>query len=467
MKNQQRPSVKQTTEKRPRTGDLFDLAIAALDENGYGIGRSGEMQVLVTGVLPGETVQVRVTYAGRREIFAATVKVLRNSPKRLQTPPCAKDAACDDCPLIVMKYPAQLDWKKGIVENALRGYSALHGITPHPLIPSPKTLNYRNSARLVITGKFTAPLIGTYRRNSQDVIDVGDCPLYHPLIIRVVEAVKEGIKRGKVPVYSARSGSGLLRYLVVRVSDAENRAMVVFVTAQRSFNEIHHLGKFLRESVPEVEVIVQNINDSPGKAFLGDKDHFVTRKHSLQDTIGALRFDISPRSFFPANSGGSQATYDKILEWGDLSGKETVICLYSGSGGIPLYLARRAKTVVGIEPGERGVMEAGKNARLNGIRNCHFEDGEAVALLTEMRGEGIAPGLIVIKTPAKGCGREVLQQAVLLAPARIIFLAASLQPLAYDLDIMSSLGYRTLEVQPVDMFPQTSRMETISLLVKA
>jgi len=466
MKKQPRTSASETTENRPRTGDLFDLTIADLDENGYGIGRAGGMQVLVTGVLPGETVRVRVTYAGRREIFAATVKVLRNSPKRLQTPPCAKDAACDDCPLIVMKYPAQLDWKRGIVENALRGYSSLHGITPRPLIPSPKPLNYRNSGRLVITGKFTAPVIGTYRRNREDVIDDGDCPLYHPLIIRVVEAVKEGIKKGKVPVYSARSGSGLLRYLVVRVSEAENRAMAVFVTAQRSFNEIHHLGKFLRESVPEVEVIVHNINDSQGYSLLGDKDHFVTRKRSLQDTIGALRFDISPRSFFPANSGASQAAYEKVLEFGDLSAKETVICLNSGSGGIPLYLARLAKTVVGIEQGVRGVLEAENNARLNGIRNCRFEAGEGAELLTELHGEGIAPGLIVINSPAKGCGSEVLQQAASLVPARIILLSASLQLLAHDLDVLGRLGYRTAEVQPVDTFPQTSRVETVALLVR-
>jgi len=353
-----------------------------------------------------------------------------------------------------------------MVGNAIREYTALKGVTLHPVLPSPVQLQYRNSARLVITGKFTAPVIGTYRRNSQDVIDVGDCPLYHPLIIRVVAAVKEGIKRGKVPVYSARSGSGLLRYLVIRVSESENRAMVVFVTAQRSFNEIHHLGKFLQGSVPEVEVIVQNINDSPGKAFFGEKDHFVTRKQTLQDTIGVIRFDISPRSFFPANSGASKTAYENILEWGDLSGRETLICLYSGSGGIPLYLAHRAKTVVGIEPGERGVREAEKNARLNGIRNCRFEAGEGADLLTELRGEGIAPDLIVINAPAKGCGREVLQQAAALAPARIIHLSGSLLSLVQDLDILNRFGYRTLEVQPMDMFPHTPRVDTLSLMVK-
>jgi 23S rRNA (uracil1939-C5)-methyltransferase len=214
-------------------------------------------------------------------------------------------------------------------------------------------------------------------------------------------------------------------------------------------------------------VIVQNVNDSPGKAIFGEKDHFVTRKRTLHDTIGDIRFDISPRSFFPVNSGGSQAVYEKVREWAALSGRETVFGLYCGSGGIPHYLSRWAKMVVGIEPGEREVAEAEKNARLNGIRNCSFKAGEEAELLSELRREGVCPDLIVINIPRKGCEKEVLQQTVLLAPSRIILLSGSIQSLAHDLDILSRLGYRTLEVQPVDMFPQTSRMETVSLLVKA
>jgi 23S rRNA (uracil1939-C5)-methyltransferase len=466
MKKQPQPGAMVKNEKKTRLGDVFDLTIAALDEDGYGIGSSRETQVLVTGVLPGETVRVKVTFAGRREIFASTIKVLRHSPARLLTPPCANVTICNYSPLLIMKYPAQLDWKREMVENALRGYSALNGITPHPVIPSPRPLHYRNSARLIIAGKFSAPAIGIYCRDSDEVIDMGDCPLYHPLINRVIQAVKEGIKRGKVPVYSTRSGTGLLRYLVVRVAEAENRVMAVFITAQRSFNEIHHLGKFLQGTVPEVEVVVQNVNATPGKAIFGEKDHFVTKNRALHDTISDIRFGISPRSYFPENSGSMLAVYEKVREWAGLTGRETVIGLYCGNSGILFYLARWAKTVLGIEQGESSVTEAEKNIRMNGIRNCRFEAGEEAELLKELREEGVRPDLVAINMPRKGCEKEMLQQVVALAPTRIIHLSGSLQPLAHDLDILSTLGYHTLEVQPVDMFPQTSRVENVSLLVK-
>lgn len=462
-----RPSAsKEEAVKKPRIGELVELSIATLDEEGYGIGRMGGMAVRVSGVLPGETVRAKITHAGRRELFAATVKVLRHSPARLQSPPCANAAACDGCPLIQMKYPAQLDWKLALVANALHGYRSLQGVTLHPVLPSPKPLHYRNSAKLVIAGKFSAPVIGIYRRSSHDVLDISACPLHHPLINRVVAAVKEGIRKGKVPIYSPRSGTGLLRYLVVRVAETENRAMAVFVTAERNFNEIHHLSKYLQGVVPAVAVVAQNVNSSSGNVIFGEKDHFVTKQQVLSDAIGETRFVISPRSFFQVNSGGARLIYEKVREWAALTGRESIVDLYCGVGGIAFFLAPHALEVVGIEVVEAAVADAEKNARLNGIRTCRFEAGDAAKLLTELREDGMHPHLVVLNPPRKGCDLEALQGAAALAPARIIYVSCSPQSLARDLDILARLGYRTLEVQPVDMFPQTPHVENVALLVR-
>lgn len=465
MKKQCQPSTSETAGSNSRQGDICDLTIATLDEEGYGIGRLAETPVLVSGVLPGETVRAKITFSGRREIFAVVVKVLRHSPTRLQTPPCAHAADCDGTPLISMKYPAQLDWKRGIVENALRGYAALQGVTPLPVLPSPRQLHYRNSATLVIAGKFSAPVIGIHHRNSRDLLDIGDCPLYHPLINRVVQVVKDGIRKGKVPVYSSRSASGLLRYLLVRVSEAENRVMVVFVTAERSFNEIHHLGKYLQEAVPEVETVVQNVNGSPGNAILGEKEYFAGRKQFLTDTIGDIRFVISPRSSFPVNPSGALLVYEKVREWANLSGRETVIDLDWGSGGFPLFLAAGAKKIVAIRT-SAAAAAGEKNAQHNSILNCRFETGDAAELLAELNGEGKDADLVILNPPRKGYDGELLRQVALLAAPRIIYVSGTPRDMARDLDIFARLGYRTLELQTVDMFPQTSRMEIVSLLVK-
>ncbi|HET6420137.1 MAG TPA: 23S rRNA (uracil(1939)-C(5))-methyltransferase RlmD [Geobacteraceae bacterium] len=445
-------------------GQTIECSISGLDHEGYGLSVVDGVPLRIRGALPDELVRARINYVGRRETFAEAVKVLRRSPVRLVKPVCDKWTTCDGCPFVLMGYQAQLNWKRVLVESFINSYKSLRTVTVHPVIPSDKPLGYRNSAKLVAGGKFADPIIGMYRSNTHQVTDASDCPLHHPLINRVVQVVKEGIRKGKVPVYSQRTGSGILRYLVVRVSESAGAAMVVFVTARRSFNEIHHLSKYLQSRVPEVTVVAQNVNSSAGNVILGQHDYFVTKEQSLCDTVGNIRFHISPRSFFQINNGGARSIYEKVLDWSALTGGETVVDVYCGVGGISLYLARGAKEVIGYESVDDAVADAEKNARLNGIGNCRFEAGDAAELLHGLREEGGKADLVVLNPPRKGCEEKVLKNAAALGPRKIIYVSCSPETLARDLDILAGLGYGTLEIQPVDMFPQTPHVENVALL---
>ncbi|HZV83057.1 MAG TPA: 23S rRNA (uracil-5-)-methyltransferase RumA, partial [Geobacteraceae bacterium] len=285
VKNPVKKQVKQAVPK----GSTFELMVSALDEDGYGIGIADTCQIRVNGALPGEKVVARVEHAGQHRIVANMVKILEPSPLRRKSP-CSHIPECDGCPLIAMEYSAQLEWKKGMVENHIRRYAALEGTEILPVIPSPRQIHYRNSAKLVIAGKFANPVIGIYRRESHDILDISDCTLHHPLINRIAAVTKRGIIKGKVPIYSPRSDQGLLRYLVVRVAENENRAMVVLVTAKRSYNELHHLAEFIKKEVPEVTVVVQNVNASTGNVILGNRDFFHTRQTNLESSIGGIKF---------------------------------------------------------------------------------------------------------------------------------------------------------------------------------
>jgi 23S rRNA (uracil1939-C5)-methyltransferase len=466
MKAERREAKSKHIEKKKRfsVGQVIDCAITSRNHDGYGTSLVDGVPVLVRGVMPEELIRARISFVGRRETFAEVIKVLRKSPFRLLKPACDKGADCDGCPLVQMQYNAQLAWKREMVEGFVRAYPSLRSTPVHAVIPSDRQLGYRNSAKLVIAGKFLNPLIGIYRPNSHDVVDISECPLHNPLINRVVMAVKEGIKKGKVPIYSPRTGSGFLRYLVIRVSEADNRAMVLFVTARRSFNEVHHLAKYLQAQVPEVSVVAQNINASAGNVVLGSQNHFVTKERAITDAIGNIRFLISPNSFFQVNSSGARAVYGKVLEWSELSGSETILDVYCGVGGISLSLAGRAKEIIGFETVSDAVADAEKNARLNGIRNCRFEAGDAADLLEELREEGKGADVIVLNPPRKGCDEKVLRNVAALMPKKLIYVSCSPQTLSRDLDILSELGFRTFEVQPVDMFPQTPHVENVALL---
>jgi len=365
-----------------------------------------------------------------------------------------------------MKYRDQAEWKQQFVQNALCQYSELSGIDVRPLLSPPQQLHYRTTARLAVSGKFSAPQIGIFRRASHDVFDLNDCPLHHELVNRVIEVVRRGIVKLKVPVYNPRSRMGLMRYLMVRVSEHEQKAMVVFVTARRSYNEIHHLSKYVREQLPEVEVIAQNVNSSEGNVIMGPTDHFQTQRHHLTERIGDISLMISPRSFFQVNRGGAALIYNQVREWAGLTGQETVLDLYCGIGGIALTLASGAASVIGFEVVEAAVADARNNTRLNGISNCRFEAGDAAELVDELVDDHERVDVVVLNPPRKGCDEKVLRSVAALSPRRMLYVSCSPATLARDLKLLEMLGYSCSTVQPVDMFPQTMHIENVALLEK-
>lgn len=447
-------------------GKVLDVEISGLDDEGYGISCSETHALRISGALPGDTVRIGIDHVAQRMAFGHVKKLLVPSAKRSKRPPCGKSAQCLGCPLIAMKYRDQAEWKHEFILRQLRQYRDLGDITVHPLLSPLRLVHYRTTARLVIAGKHSEPFIGIFRRSSHNVFDLDDCLIHHPLVNRVIEVVRRGITKMKVPIYNPRSKMGLLRYLVVRVSESEQKAMVIFVTAQRSYNEIHHLGKYVREQLPEVQVLAQNVNSSEGNVIMGPVDHFLSTRHHLNETIGDTALLISPRSFFQVNREGARLIYDKVREWACLTGQETVLDLYCGIGGIALSLAPGAGKVIGMEVVEAAVEDARKNAHLNGISNCSFEAGDVAELLEDMAEDGERIDVVVLNPPRKGCDEQVLRRVAAVSPRTIVYVSCSPQSLARDLNVLKTLDYVCAEIQPVDMFPQTMHVENVARLIK-
>lgn len=453
-------------EQKLSNRSVLDVEISGLDDEGYGISASETHALRIGGALPGDTVRAGVDHVAMRMAFGHVKKILVPSEIRSKRSPCRVSSHCLGCPLIAMKYAAQVEWKRQFILKHLREYSDLDGLTVNQMLSPLRLTHYRTTARLVVSGKHSEPVIGIFRRSSHQVFNLENCPIHHTLVNRIVEVVRRGISKLRVPIYNPRSKMGLLRYLVIRVSEDEQKAMVVFVTSERSYNEIHHLGKFVREQMPEIEVVAQNVNSSEGNVIMGTADHFLTAKHHLTEKIGDVRLMLSPRSFFQVNRDGAALIYDKVREWAQLTEKENVLDLYCGIGGISLTLAPYAKKVTGVEYVDAAVADADKNARLNGITNCTFEAGDAADLLEELISDGEQIDVAVLNPPRKGCDESVLRQVASMAPPRIIYVSCSPQSLARDLSILKKLGYSTVEIQPVDMFPQTMHVENVVRLEK-
>lgn len=447
-----------------KRGMAFELMIEQLDEDGIGTGRKDGRQILVPGSVPQDRCLVRISHVGKSVIFADLVKQLEPSPLRLQRIPCSEAALCLGCPLIPLRYGEQLRWKQQQVQAALSAYPTLQQLQVPRLLTPAKNLGYRTTAKLAVAGSHADPYIGIYRRASHDVVDLEDCPVHHPLINEVITLVSAGISKLKVPIWQEKNKSGILRYLVVRVSEATEEVMVTFVTARRAFNEIHHLGKYLQERMPKVTVLCQNVNTSEGNVVFGTHDHFLTKQQTIQDRIGQVELLISPRSFLQAQNDGARLLYETARDWAGLDGSQQVLDLYCGIGGIALTMAPQAAQVLGMELNKEAVGDAKRNARLNNARNCRFEAGDVLELLDDLLEDEQSFDVVVLNPPRKGCESQVLDKVTELAPQRIVYVSCSPKTLARDLDIISGKGYRAVRIQPVEMFPQTPHVENVALL---
>jgi 23S rRNA (uracil1939-C5)-methyltransferase len=453
--------VKKKQQKKPQPRNTLKLTIDTLDSEGIGMARHEGKTALVQGALPGETVIAEVEHEGRTHIYTRLRKLLRNAPQRTANNPCKKELDCLGCPLIGMKYHAQLEYKQSRVANALADYHLMRDNQVQPTLPSELSLGYRASAKLVFGRKREKVLIGLYQRGSHQVIDSGDCPVHHPLINKIIAVVREEVQRQGISVYSSRHKNGLLRYLLVRVSPINNKAMVTFVSNFRDLQQLPKLGKWLMRKVPEVIAVHQNINSSTGNVILGQESLKLHGLPDLIDQIGDIRLRIAPEAFFQVNTLQASRIYTMVREWAGLSKQDNVIDLYSGIGGIALHLAKDAGQVIGIEYVDQAVRNASDNARLNDLDNCRFVAGDATEELSKFAAQLQQLQLTTLNPPRKGCSEELLQALCHIRPRQIIYVSCDPGSLSRDLKYLVAGGYQIERVQPVDMFPQTAHVETV------
>ena len=206
-------------------------------------------------------------------------------------------------------------------------------------------------------------------------------------------------------------------------------------------------------------------NTRRDNVILGDSYEVLWGQDYITDSIGEIRYQISPLSFYQVNPVQTRRLYRQALEYAGLTGKETVYDLYCGIGTISLFLAQRAGKVFGVEIVPQAVEDARANARLNGITNAEFFAGRAEEIVPrQYREQGIRADVVVVDPPRKGCGEELLETMTAMAPEKIVYVSCDPATLARDLKYLCARGYELKKVRAFDQFPQTVHVETVCLL---
>ncbi|PZE20300.1 23S rRNA (uracil(1939)-C(5))-methyltransferase RlmD [Paenibacillus xerothermodurans] len=349
------------------------------------------------------------------------------------------------------------------------------GIIVHPTVGMSDPWRYRNKSQVPIglAGAGGAAMLGQhdssaeelglvggfYTQGSHRIIDMDECLIQQENNDRVVAAVKRIARELGIRPYNEETHKGLLRHVVARYGFNTGDIMVVLITNGADIPRKDELIGLLRDEIPELKSICQNVNTARTNVIFGDKTKVLWGDDVIYDTIGDIRFAISPRSFYQVNPVQTEVLYGKALDYAGLTGEETVIDAYCGIGTISLFLAQRARQVYGVEIVSEAIDDARRNALLNDVRNVEFQVGAAEEVIPAWKRQGITPDVIVVDPPRKGCDTALLGTILEMRPERVVYVSCNPSTLARDLRVLEDGGYATVEVQPVDMFPHTVHVE--------
>ena len=456
-------------------GQTAELDVTGINQEGQGIARLDGLAVFVPQAITGDRAVIRIEKKLSNYAVGSLVSLVASSPDRI-VPPCPQAAECGGCSLQMMNYPAQLRQKQLQVTEALRRIGKVPDIDRlvRPIIGMDQPWEYRSKVQFPVAGSAAEPQIGFYANRSHRVIHTPICPVQPPVCDAIRETVAEHIRSQRIEPYHENSHNGLLRHVVIRIGFFTGQVMVILVLNGESLPGQDELHAKLRETITscsdpklpplELSSLYINVNRERTNLILSQDCRLLAGQPWIEEEILGLRYRISPLSFFQVNPRQTERLYASALEMADLSGNESVLDLYCGTGSISLLLARKARQVTGIEIIPEAIDDARVNARINNIANVRFEVGLAEQLLPQLISEGLAADVAVVDPPRKGCDRALLDALIQAQVGRIVYVSCNPATLARDVAVLQTGGYAVKDVQPVDMFPWTGHVETVVLM---
>ena len=446
--------------ERLRQGGIYSGTVEGYTSEGQGVVRLDGAVVFVPGTIRGEEIDLRITKVMKTAAAGEAVKIRTPSPERTM-PECPQFGRCGGCQFQHMSYQEELWAKRRRVEDALRRLGG-SDVPIEGILGAKAPLHYRNKSQYPVGADGS---IGFYQLRSHRVVPVRRCLIQSELSDATAEAVGAWMRRYKVAPYDEITGKGLLRHIYVRVNRKGESLCCVVVNGRQVPRE-PELAALIRAAAPKTVGVVLNTNTRRGNVILGEKYRTLWGQDFLMDTLCGLNFKLSVPSFYQVNRDQAEVLYGKALEYAGLTGQETVLDLYCGTGTITLCLARQARRAIGAEIVAPSIADAWENASRNGIINAEFFCGDASDIAAKLEGEGLRPDVITVDPPRKGLAPEVIASVAGMAPKRVVYVSCDPATLGRDVKLFTGFGYEARRACAVDMFPGTAHVETVCLLSK-
>lgn len=480
--------MRRRTHKAPER--LARVQVDAVAAEGKCIVRTDEGVIFVEnptggpGVAPGDVVDLRITNKKKQYREAVAEHIHEQSTVRTE-PFCEHFGTCGGCKWQHIRYDEQLRFKQQqVVDHLTRiGKVALPEI--RPILPAHPTQYYRNKLEFTCAeGRWLTqaeaatdlPMdpraVGFHVPGRFDkVLPIRHCYLQPDPSNAIRLAVTDYVFRNNLTLYNLKQHTGFLRTLIIRTADTTQQLMVTLQVAQDKPDLLDGLMRFLQASFPQITSLNYILNTKKNDSYQDQDVVNWSGKPYIEETMDdgsgtPLTYRVGPKSFYQTNAQQAFTLYKVARDWAGLTGQERVYDLYTGTGTIALFVARRAKEVVGVEYVEASVADARVNAQINGITNAHFHAGDMRDILTDsFFDQHGRPDVVITDPPRAGMDEAVTRRLLRAAPQRIVYVSCNTATQARDLNILDE-GYVVTDVQPVDMFPHTHHVENVVQLVR-
>ncbi|REG88360.1 23S rRNA (uracil(1939)-C(5))-methyltransferase RlmD [Algoriphagus antarcticus] len=455
---------------------ITNLLIERIASEGKCLGHHEEKVVFVTGVAPGDVVDVRITKGKSSFMEGEPVKFHEYSKERID-PFCSHFGTCGGCKWQHINYDLQKTYKRQQVLDQFQRIAKVEIPEVMPTLGSEKTRYYRNKLDFTFSNKkwltveqiqsgedFDRNALGFHIPKMFDkIVDVDHCYLQGNISNDVRNELRTFALANQLSFYDIRNQVGLLRNLIIRTTSTD-QAMVIVQFGENDSEGIQKVMEFLNEKFPEITSLLYVINTKGNETFHDLELVTFAGQDFIEEEMEDLKFRIGPKSFYQTNSEQAYELYKVARDFADLQGDEVVYDLYTGTGTIANFVAKKAKQVIGIEYVPSAIEDAKLNSQINGLDNTLFYAGDMKDMLNEdFIANHAAPDVIITDPPRAGMDEKVVQMLLRLNAPKIVYVSCNPATQARDVALLGE-KYKVEKIQPVDMFPQTYHVENVVLL---
>lgn len=441
--------------------------IVEIIDNGFegeGIAKIKDFAIFIPNAIKGEKIKIIIVKVLASYAFGKILEILLPSKER-QEVDCETYKRCGGCNLRHVKYEETLKMKQNAVQS-LVNKTLKNKVEVQEVEKMEKPYHYRNKAQYPVgLNKENQPVIGIFANRTHEIIPIqGKCFLQNEKNEEIAKFVFNYIVKNKISIYNEKTRKGLVRHIVVKIGVKTNEVMCILVINGRKIPNEKELIEEITKKFPEVKTIVKNINIKNTNVILGEENVNLFGNGYIKDKLGEYTFKISPLSFYQVNPIQAECLYKKGVEAAQITSQDIVFDLYCGIGTISLFMSKFAKKVYGIEIVNEAVEMAKENAKLNKVDNVEFISGDVEEVLENLiYKKNIIPDIVMVDPPRKGLDNKSIQNILEIRPKKLVYISCNPATLVRDLAKFEEI-FEIKSIQPVDMFPFTSHVETISVL---